>query len=144
MARCVVALACIAALSACGEPFSTIPGGELAGQALEPPPEWHDVPDTIQLETRPQDPYSINIWSVGLGSDLYVATGGDGTFWTGHIASDNSVRVRLRDQIYALKATHVSEPVERNRVAQAFADKYEVDPADGWVIEGMIIRLDRP
>ncbi len=144
MARSLLGLTCIAALVACSEPFVTIPGGELAGRPLDPPPEWSDVPDTIQLETRPHDPYSINIWSVGLGYDLYIATSSGGTFWTGYLESDNNVRVRLRDRIYALRAEKVQDRVERNRVAQAYAEKYEVDPADGWVVEGMIIRLDRP
>ena len=144
MARCVIGLACMAALSACSEPFVTIPGGELAGQPLNPPPEWSEVPDTIQIETRPHDPYSINIWSVGLGSDLYIATMADGTYWTGHLEANNSVRVRWHEQIFELRASHVHDEVERTRVAHAYAEKYEVDPGDGWVIEGMIIRLDRP
>ncbi len=131
-------------LAACSEPFIAIPGGELAGEALEPPVEWTDVPGTIQLEARPEDPYSINIWSVGIGPDLYVATSADGTTWTEFLAADNRVRVRLHDHIYTLLAAEVRDAGERERVAMAYADKYEVDPGDGWVVEGMIIRLDRP
>ena len=144
MVRLVVGVTCVVALAACSEPFVTIPGGELTGQALNPPAGWSDVPDTIQLETRPADPYSINIWGVGLGSDLYVATSADGTAWTGFLETDNNVRVRFREGIYSLQAAEVEDSAERDRVAQAYAEKYEVDPDDGWVIEGMIIRLDRP
>ena len=144
MARLVVGVTWVLALAACSEPFATIPGGELAGQALDPPAEWGDVPDTIQLETRPADPYSINIWSVGVGPDLYVATGADGAAWTGFLELDSNVRVRLADDIYSLRAAEVHDATERHRVAAAYADKYEVDPGDGWVIQGMIIRLDRP
>ncbi|MCY4564417.1 MAG: hypothetical protein OXE40_08030 [Gammaproteobacteria bacterium] len=131
-------------MAACSEPFVTIPGGKLAGQLLDAPVEWSEVPDTIQMEMRPADPYSINIWSVGVGSDLYVATSADGTTWTGFLEADNSVRVRLQDVIYTLKASEVRDAEERGRVAHAYAEKYEVDPGDGWVIQGMIIRLDRP
>ena len=92
----------------------------------------------------PADPYSINIWSVGVGSDLYVATSADGTAWTEFLAADNSVRVRMHNDIYSLRAAEVGDAAERHRVAAAYADKYEVDPGDGWVIEGMIIRLERP
>ena len=144
MARLLIGLTCVVALSACSEPFVTIPGGALAGGSLDPPAEWGDVPDTIQIETRPADPYSINIWSVGLGPDLYVATSAGGTAWTGFLEVDENVRVRLHDSIYALQAAEVRDAEERNRVAAAYADKYEVDAGDGWVIEGMIIRLDRP
>ena len=144
MVRPCIGLLCVVTLAACGEPFVTIPGGKLAGQSLDPPVEWSEVPDTIQMEMRPADPYSINIWSVGVGSDLYVATGADGTTWTGFLEADNSVRVRLQDVVYTLKASEVRDTEERDRVADAYAEKYEVDPGDGWVIRGMIIRLDRP
>ena len=144
MVRPGIGLLCVLALAACSEPFITIPGGKLAGQSLVPPIEWNEVPDTIQMEMRPADPYSINIWSVGVGTDLYVATSADGTIWTGFLEADNSVRVRLQDVIYTLKASAVRDAEERDRVARAYAEKYEVDPGDGWVIRGMIIRLDRP
>ena len=144
MVRLCIGLLCIMTLAACSEPFVTIPGGELGGRSLEPPVEWSEVPDTIQMEMRPADPYSINIWSVGVGSDLYVATSADGTTWTGFLEADNSVRVRLHDEIYSLEASEVRNAAERDRVAAAYAEKYEVDPGDGWVIRGMIIRLDRP
>lgn len=144
MPRLFAGLICVLALAGCSEPFVTIPGGELAGQSLVPPVEWGEVPDTIQLETRPEDPYSINIWSVGLGPHLYVATGADGTAWTGFLEADNNVRVRLHDHIYKLQAAQVHDDAERGRVVQAYAEKYEVDPGDGWVVRGMIIRLDRP
>lgn len=143
MFRLLSGLIGLTALAACSEPFVTVPGGELAGQMLEPPAEWLAVPDTIQLETRPHDPYSINIWGVGVGPDLYVATSADGTAWTGFLDANSNVRVRFDDGIYPLQAAIVADLEERDRVAQAFADKYEVDPGDGWVIEGMIIRLDR-
>ncbi len=144
MARLFVGVTVVVTLAACGEPFATIPGGELAGRSLDPPLEWHSVPDTIQLETRPADPYSINIWSVGVGPDLYVATSADGTAWTRFLETDDSVRVRLHDHIYSLRAAEVEDAAERHRVAAAYAEKYEVDPGDGWVVQGMIIRLDRP
>lgn len=144
MGRLHLGFACLLAAAGCSEPFVTIPGGELAGQVLNPPEIWADVPDTVQLETRPENPYSINIWSVGLGPDLYVATGPDGTAWTEFIELDPNVRVRLGDGLYRLQARVVDEADARKQVVRAYADKYDVDPLDGWVTEGMIIRLDRP
>ena len=32
----------------------------------------------VQLEVRPSDPYSVNVWSVGIDADLYVATREEG------------------------------------------------------------------
>lgn len=132
------------AAAGCSEPFVTIPGGELSGADRPPPAAWDDVPDTIQLETRPVDPYSINMWGVGIGGDLYVATSGGGTAWTAFIEDDRNVRVRIDDDLYRLQATLVEEADERSRVTLAYSDKYEVDPHDGWVSQGMIFRLERP
>ncbi len=144
MARIPILTVLALSLMACSEPFVTIPGGELAGAHQAPPEAWSDVPDTIQLETRPQDPYSINIWGLGLGPDLYVATSDDGTNWTGHIAEDNNVRVRIDGRLHHLKASPVQDAQERRRVAEAYFEKYDVDPEDGWVAGGMVFRLDRP
>ena len=144
MGRFFLGVACLLAAAGCSEPFVTIPGGELHGEVLEPPDAWAEVPETIQLETRPADPYSINIWSVGIGPDLYVATGSEGTAWTEFIAQDPNVRVRLGGGLYRLQAAVVDEADARTQVVRAYADKYEVDPLDGWVADGTIIRLDRP
>ena len=143
MRRLFVGLFLAFALPGCGEPFVTIPGGELSGRVAEPPAEWSEVPYTIQLETRPSQPYSINIWSVGIGPDLYVATGADGTTWSGFIAQDDAVRARFEEHLYPLRAVLVTDAAERLRVAEAYAAKYQVDAEQGWVAGGAIFRLDR-
>ncbi len=144
MHRLLFGVACVLAATGCSEPLVTIPGGQLTGGDREPPATWSDVPGTVQLETRPRDPYSINIWGVGIGSDLYVATGDDGTKWSAFIEQDPRVRVRIDGDLYRLEARLVHEDEERRWVAQAYADKYDVDPEDGWVASGMIFRLERP
>lgn len=131
------------ALPGCSEPFVTIPGGELSGRVADPPAEWSEVPYTIQLETRLSQPYSINIWSVAIGPDLYVATGADGTTWSGFIAQDSDVRARFEERLHPLRAVLVTDAAERLRVAEAYAAKYQVDAEEGWVASGTIFRLDR-
>ena len=141
--RFVVGALCALSLAACSEPVATIPGGQLSGEANDAPVEWAAVPGTIQLETRPTNPYSINIWSVGIGPDLYVATGAKGTKWSGFIEEDRSVMARLGRRLYPLHAVQVDDPTERARVAAAYTDKYDIDEVDGWVVKGVIFRLDR-
>ena len=132
-----------ALLAACGDPLVMIPGGKLAGEEADAPAQWVDVPDTIQLETRTGNPYSINIWSVGIGSDLYVATGEDGTTWSNYVEADPAVRVRIDGSIYRLTARPVIHPSERAAVAAAYTEKYELDVDDNWLKSGIIFRLDR-
>ena len=47
----------------CG-PFVLLPGGRLDGSPAPTPSNWSSTSevDTVQLETRPEDPYSVNIW----------------------------------------------------------------------------------
>ena len=143
MTRFGLVMAGLFVVSGC-EPFVNIPGGELAGVEQNPPAQWNQVPDTIQLETRPPDPYSINIWGVGLEEHLYVATASDGANWVPFIESDPSVRVRVDGVLYPLRVSLVEDPDERARVAAAYDEKYEVDRNEGWVARAMIFRLDRP
>ena len=79
-----------------------IAGGELAGVEAEPPKEWGTVPETLQLEVRPADPYSVNVWSVAVGANLYVAHGPEGSTWGTRLLADPRARVRIGDTVYAL------------------------------------------
>ena len=142
--RATFLVATLSLAMAC-EPMSMLPGGTLTGEVQPPPDEWSVAADAevIQLETRPADPYSINIWGAGLGPDLYVATGVDGTTWTEFIDRDPRVRIRIGEAIYELTAVHVDDAREKSQVAAAYVAKYALDPQDNWVNEGMVIRLDR-
>jgi hypothetical protein len=99
--------------------------------------------EVVQLETRPQEPYSVNIWMVGIGPDIYVATGPDETNWTGHLAENADVRLRVNGTIYELEATKISDHQERLRVAEAYVEKYGLNLEDNWVQDGQVFRLDR-
>ena len=145
-------------LAACSEPFGPFSGGELTGRRAAPPARWSDVPDVVQLEVRPSDPYSVNVWSVGIGADLYVATREEGD-WVAHLQSDAGVRLRMDGAVYALRAAAVRDAAERRRVVEAYLRKYAVDADDGFVqrarrrrfverldsllADGFFFRLDR-
>ena len=146
MSRTALTLITLLLVSGCEDPFIVFAGGELSGQVVPAPEDWADVVaiDTVQLETQPEDPYSINIWIANVGEDLYVATGDDGTNWTEHINASAKVRLRANDNLYLLEAYLVHDDAERSRVSQAYVRKYDLDEGDNWVMEGMIFRLDRP
>ena len=135
----------IAALltSACGGPIVLLPGGELSGTPGTPPAEWQSVPDTVQVEFRSTDPYSINIWGVGIERDFYIATGDGGTRWTDMLTADPGVRLQLGDTLFALTAARVDDVDERVRVIARYVAKYELDADGEWVQDGLIYRLDR-
>ncbi len=135
-----------AALStACSEPLVMLPGGALQGNEERPPAEWVGVPDTVQVEFRPAtDPYSINVWAVGIGADVYIATGRDGTRWTEMLKEDAAVRLRIEDRIYApLRAVPVADGEELLRVRGRYIEKYDVEPDSNMLDGALVYRLDR-
>ena len=141
--RLFVAMA-VLFLAGCDEPFGFIPGGGLDGDDMPPPQDWSAIDRiaTVQLEFRPDKPYSINVWAVGIGRDMYIATGEDGTRWTEYLQQTPLVRVRVRESIYPLNAVRVFDAKEQQSVTNAFIAKYNLDE-DNWVMAGQVYRLDR-
>jgi hypothetical protein len=138
--------AALVVLAGCSEPFIVFSGKALSGEPTEPPADWAaiDAVDTLQLETRPTDPYSVNLWAVGIGADVYVGTDADGTRWSGHVRQDPRVRLRVGEALYDLVAQPVLDPAERRRVADAYVAKYELDSDGDWINDALVFRLDRP
>lgn len=126
------------------EPVVGVPGGKLAGAEQQHPGKWDVVTQgsTIQLETRPADPYSVNLWGVGIGPDFYVATDAKGTRWSANLDANPFVRLRLGTNVYPLLAVPVVEAHERQRVLDAYVAKYAVDPGDMATNAGLVFRLD--
>ena len=64
-------------LCSCSGPFAVFPGGALDGPVEPTPQSFAFAQDagTVQLETRPEDPYSVNIACAVVGDALYVMSG---------------------------------------------------------------------
>ena len=130
--RTLAVVGALSLASACGGPAGPFAGGELAGDVSEPPAQWGSVPDAIQLEVRPRQPYSVNLWSVALGRNLYIATGREDSAWRDHLDVDNNVRVRVDGKVYELQAVAVDDHEERQRVVAAYMRKYADEEAEGF------------
>lgn len=150
--RVVVALfAPLAMALACGGPVGPIPGRALRGPVHSGPlPDWAFVDDveTIQVEVRPEDPYSVNTWVGEVDGRLYVPTslvrGPDDPNdrgWASYALEDPHVRVRIEGTVYELRATRVGEPAEIERARRALLEKYDVEP-DEHADRAWIFRLD--
>jgi hypothetical protein len=98
---------------ACGGPLLMLPGGELSGPVVtEPVDDWSFASDAfIDLETRPDDPYSVQLNYVVRDGNLYIDPA-EGRNWLEHIRADSRVRVRLGGRVYPLEAVLVREPGE--------------------------------
>jgi hypothetical protein len=112
----------------CGGPFLAIPGGRLEGPVVnEPVTDWSFADDPfLELETRPEDPYSVQLNYFVRDGRLYVDPA-EGRRWLDHIRSDPRVRVRIGGRVYPLTAVLVVRPDE---LAGFDADRivYRLDP----------------
>jgi hypothetical protein len=148
--RLIVLLAAVASLAACG-PLGPFPGGRLRGEVHQgAPPDWSIARDAkqIQLETRPEDPYSVNVWCGVMDGKLYVPTslilGTDDPAergWVKNVQEDPGVRVRIEGTVYPLRAVRVDDPAEREAARKMLLAKYEVE-ADEHATAAWIFRLD--
>lgn len=139
-----IGLAAFAVLAlACSDPFVLLPGGALDGSPSPVPTSWSftDEVDTIQLETNPADPYSVNIWVVAMDGALYVHSGTNRATWIENMESDPKVRLQVDDSIYALSATRVTDQGEFDRFSALYEEKYGNPPRNPSVTEAHLFRL---
>ena len=138
-----VALLLVATIAGCRGPFVLLPGGALEGPIAPAPDDWAftDAVDTVQLETRPSDPYSVNIWAIGLGEYVYVHAGANRSTWVRNIEADPKVRLRVNDSIYELVAARVEGQDEFDRFGDAYEKKYGRRPRNENVAEAYLFRL---
>ena len=141
----LIAISSLLLVVGCG-PFVLLPGGKLDGAAVPAPNDWSFTDDvtTVQLETRPEDPYSVNIWAVGMGSGLYLHRGAKRSSWVEHIEVNPNVRIRIGDELYDLRASRVESQEEFARFSDAYEAKYSMRPRNENVAEAYLFRLAAP
>jgi hypothetical protein len=128
---------------ACSGPLVMIPGGALSGEVKPVPADWSftDSVETLQLEVRPADPYSVNIWGVGVGDRLFIACGDRENRWGTYIREDPEVRLRVSDSIYEMRAELVENDADREAVLAAMKKKYDFEPTPEQQGEALLFAL---
>jgi len=136
---CAVALAAVA-FAACSGPCGLLPGGALAGETRPVPADWGFAGDagTMQLETHPEAPYSVNIAYTILDGVFYINAGDTETQWVEHIATSPLVKARLDGVLYEMRAVRVEDAEEIARFGEAWTGQslFRRDPAgfdEAWV-----------
>jgi len=109
----------LAVLSACRGPLAVFPGGALEGPVQATPESFAFASSagTIQLETRPEDPYSVNIACAVVDDALYVSAGDNKSQWVENMALNPLVRLRINGAIYELRAQRVTDDTEMRAFA---------------------------
>ena len=141
MARMLLALPLLIALG-CG-PMVMIPGGELSGEVKPTPSDWSfsDDVETVQLETNPDDPYSVNVWGVSAGPHFYIAAGRKTNQCAENLRMDPHARLRIGDDIFEVQAVEVVEEAELDTFLAAAQQKYDFEPEPDQRAEAALFRL---
>ena len=141
--RSILASIVAALIAACGGPFALLPGGALEGATRAAPESWSftEAVKTVQLETNPTEPYSVNIWVIADGGHLYIHAGANRATWVEHMEADPRVRLRVDEAIYELAATRVEAQEEFDRFSDGYEKKYGRRPRNGNVNEAYLYRL---
>ena len=134
---------------ACG-PVGPIRGVRLRGPVEPAPAVWSAIDSvrTVQLETRPDDPQSVNVWLGVVGGEPFIATslirGTDVPAergWVKNVLADPRVRLRVDGRVHELKAIRVDDAAQAERVREAMMKKYDVDP-DAHASAAWVFRLE--
>ena len=108
-------LACLLLLLGlgCGGPLLILPGGELRGEVVSPTPDdFSFLSDGVfELETRPDDPYSVQLNYFVRNGRVYIDPA-EGRRWLDNIRADPRVRARFEGRVYELEAVRISDPAE--------------------------------
>jgi hypothetical protein len=126
----------------CG--YVPLPGGELEGTSKPVPEDWSFLAETsiVQIETRPSDPYSVNLWAVEMGPVVYLHAGANRATWVEHLEADPRLRMRVDEDLYELRAVRVASQEEFDRFADAYDAKYGLRPRNENVEEVYLLRLE--
>ena len=121
----LLALLLVCASSGCNGPRLLLPGGRLDGDAMPAPSDWAFAGEygTVQLETRPEDPFSVNVAFTVIGGQLYINAGDTETQWVKNIAANPLVRLRMDGVLYELRAERVMDADEIAAFAGAWTSQ---------------------
>jgi hypothetical protein len=110
--QAIIVASALAAASGCNGPMGFIPGGQMSGPE-ENVTSWEFAGrfENFELETRPDDPYSVRVNFVLRDGNLYVDPAEDRAWYT-YLQESPAVRVRFAETIYPATAVPVTQREE--------------------------------
>lgn len=121
----LVSLLVLVGASGCNGPMFVLPGGKLDGDVRPAPANWAFAGNygTVQLETQPEDPYSVNVAFTVLDGRLYINAGDTETRWVRNLTENPLVRLRMDGVLYALRVERVEDAAEIARFGKAWTSQ---------------------
>ena len=122
----------------CNGPTFTFPSGALRGERQPVPSDWSAKGDSgiAQLETNPDDPYSVNLVFTVIDGAVYINAGDTETRWVKNITANPAVRLRIDSALYDLRAERVTDGATVAAFAKAWTSQstFRRDPTELEVV----------
>ena len=122
-------------------PLGPIPGGYMSGPVVDPaePLDWSGAEREIEIEVRPEQPWSLTVWRAVVDGDLYIPSGGGARRrWTQVAVADPRVRVRSQGRIQEGCLVRIEDPKIRRPVRDALLELYPRFPGGDGGDDGSI------
>ena len=130
----LLGLLLLLSIASCNGPLPFMSGGRLDGEVQPVPQNWALAEDfgVVQLETRPEAPYSVNVAYTLMGGRLYINAGDTETQWVKNMDANPLVRLRDAGLLYELRAERVTDAAEISDFGKAWTSHsmFHRDPAD--------------
>lgn len=130
----LLGLLLLGSIAGCNGPLPFMSGGRLDGEVQPVPQTWALADDfgVVQLETRPEAPYSVNIAYTLMGGRLYINAGDTETQWVKNMNANPLVRLRNAGVLYELRAERVTDEAEISEFGKVWTSHSIIhrDPAD--------------
>ena len=110
-------------------PLGPIPGGQMSGPVVDAttPLDWTGAEREIEIEVRPEKPWSLTVWRSVVDGDLYIPSGnGAERRWTQVAVADPRVRVRSQGRIQEGCLVRVTDPEVRRPALQQLIETYDL------------------
>ncbi len=108
------------------DPILMIPGKQLSGEVVPAPSTWEicNQYDTVALEARPEDPYSVTVGCLQHEGRMYIpASNPTKKTWPQLVKENPNVRVKIGENVYLAKAEQTDE-LSREVVVRLSIEKY--------------------
>lgn len=108
-------------------PLGPIPGGRMSGPVVDPaePLDWNGIEREIEIEVRPEQPWSLTVWRAVVDGDLYIPSGGGAQRrWTQVAIADPRVRVRSQGRIREGCLVRIEDKDVRRPALEALLETY--------------------
>ena len=114
-------------------PYNRTPGVRLGGTETAAPADWRTVDNGPLMQIKPAGfpPLVINIWYVGTAEGVISATRPDNGYWGNRMRANSNGWIRIGDAAYEMQAEEILNPTDRNRMLQAYVDKYNLESVPG-------------